>query len=322
MSSKATRQVLVGKQTVAGTGVNVDVALHATSSVQPMVDKIHPEEDIGSFAPSRHYIGSIRPQGQLVLPDAVYEEILIPLSMALGEPTPSAGPPYTWTFTLANTTASGLLAFCLWTLEYTADVNTYLVRAEDVFAKSLTIEGVAGKGWKVTADLDGGEVTLPAALSATPAIDDTVTPIRMAETLLYVDTTWAGIGVTNVEELIQFTWKLEEYQHAKQFAGSLYPNGRGNGRYKMTLELILEVSAPEAQTFADAILATTQYAVQIKGLVDANDSCKINGMYMVEEVSTLDDRDGNNTIKITLLGEKDASDNTGAVVVVTDVAAL
>lgn len=319
MTSKAERQVLVGLQALAGTGVNVDTALRATCSLKPKVVKIHPDEDIGSFAPARHYIGQIMPEGTLKL-DGTYEQCLIPLSMALGEPTPSAGPPYTWAFTLPDVTVD-LLSFALWTLEYT-DGGNQIIRAEDVFAKGLTISGEAGKQWMFEAELDGGETTIPAALSATPALDDTVTPIRMAETTLYVDSTWAGIGVTLVEELISFTWKLEDLQHSKQFAGSLYPNGRGNAKWKTTLELILEMAAAEAHAFADALLATTQFAVQVKGYVDANDSAKINGIYMVEDIGTLDDRDGNNTIKITLQGEKDASDNTGDITVITDVAAL
>jgi hypothetical protein len=196
-----------------------------------------------------------------------------------------------------------------------------VVRAEDVFATDLTISGEAGEGWQVEASLAGGETDLPDALSASPALDDTVTPIKMAETLLYVDTTYAGIGTTNVEELISFNWKLENYLHTKQFAGALYPNGRGTAPWQVTLELVLEVAAAEAQTFADAVLTTTQYAVRVRGYVDANDYCNIDGMYMVEEVDTLDERDGNNIIAVTLKGEKDASDNTGEIEVVTDVSA-
>jgi hypothetical protein len=319
MTSRAERQVLAGLQSQAGTGVNVDTALRAMCSLRPKVAKIHPDEDIGSFAPARHYIGQVAPDGSLIM-DGTYEQCLIPLAMALGTVTPSAGPPYTWTFDLPDAAAS-LNAFSLWTVEYT-DGDDQVIRAEDVFAKALTIAGIEGKSWLFTAELDGGEVTIPAAVSASPALDDTVTPIRMAETTLLVDATYAGIGVTTVEELISFTYKVEELQHSKQFAGSLYPNGRGNGKWKTVLELILEMGAPEAHAFADAMLATTQFAVQVKAYVSASISALINGMYMVEEISALDDRDGNNTIKVTLQGEKDASDNTGAVIVECDVAAL
>jgi hypothetical protein len=282
----------------------VDVALHATCTLKPKVLKHHPEEDIGSHAPKRHYVGQIMPEGVLTLPHATYEEIVYPLAMALGEETPTSGngAPYTWTWVIPDATSPTMVFF---TLEY-SDGGTYVVRGEAIFAKALTISGEAAGGWKVA-------VVAP---NAAP------TPITMAATTLHVDTTYAGIGTNTTEELISFNWKLENLLHSKQFAGSLSPNGRGSGRWKITLELVLEVAAAEAQAFADAVLTATQYAVRVKGYVDADDSINVDGMYMVESVDTLDDRDDNNIIKVTLLGEKDASNNCGQIVVINDIDAL
>jgi len=319
MSSKAERQVLVGLQAAAGTGVNVDTALRATCGLRADVEKVHPEEDIGSFAPARHYVAQVRPEGTITL-DGTYEQAVILAAMALGEPTPvGSEDPWTWTFPLPDVT-DDLLDFALWSLEYT-DGNNAIVRAVDVFAKALTISGEAGRGWIFEADLDGGSTTFPAALTATPAIGS-VTPIRMADTTLRIDAAYDDIGTTTVEELISFTWKLEEFQHAKQFAGSLYPNGRGNGRWKLSLELILEAAAAEAETLRDALLATTQYAIQLRGYASASDYIYLDGMYMIEEVDTLDDRDGNNILKIMCLGEKNGDDDTGQVQIVTNNSAL
>ncbi|MCK5307179.1 MAG: hypothetical protein KAJ73_01075 [Zetaproteobacteria bacterium] len=319
MTSKALREVLIALQGAAGTPDTVDVALHATCSLKPNVTKIHPEEDIGSHAPERHYVAQIMPEGNLTFENATYEEIVYPIAMALGEETPSGGgDPYTWAWVLPDATSPTMVLF---TLEY-SDGGTYITRGEAIFAKSLTISGEAAQGWSVEAELTGGEVDLPDNESANPTPLATATPITMAATLLKVDAAWANVGDTTVEELISFNWKLEDLLHEKQFAGSLFPNSRGSAKWKTTLELVLEVAAAEAQTFADAVLTTTQYAVRIAGYIDANDSCNIDGMYMVESVDPLDDRDGNNTIKITLLGEKDASDNTGGITVVTNHAAL
>lgn len=316
MTSKALREVLIALQGAAGTADTVDVALHATCSLKPNVTKIKPEEDIGSHAPERHYVAQVMPEGSLTMENAVYEEIVYPIAMALGEETPSSGngDPFTWAWVLPDSTSPTIVLF---TIEYT-DGGTYVTRGEAIFAKSLTISGEAAQGWKVEAELTGGEVDLPDAVSASPTPLATATQIRMADTLLKVDAAWANVGDTTVEELISFNWKLDKLLHAKQFAGDVSPNSRGSAKWETTLELVLEVAAAEAQTFADAVLTTTQYAVRIAGSVDANDSCHIDGMYMVESVDTIDDRDGNNTIKITLMGEKDASNNTGGITVVTN----
>lgn len=321
MTAVTQRQVNIGLQGEVGTAVNVDVTLFATCSLKPAVTKVIPEENVGSLAPIRHYISQVKGEGALKM-DATYEQIVYPIWMALGAVTPTTGngDPYTWAWTLPYQTSlvSTIEPF---TLEYIDAAPQglaapYVVRLTDTFATALTISGSAPEGWQVEAELAGRALDFPADLSADPTFLETVTPIKMAETTLQVDALFANIGDTTVEELISFNWKLEDHFHEKQFAGSLYPNGWGAGRWKTTLELTLEVSAAEAQTFAEAVLTTTLYAVRIKGYVDANDSCNIDGMYMVNEVSTLDDRDGNNIIKVTLLGQKDTLDNTGAITVI------
>lgn len=318
-TSKAQRRVLLGLQGAADTAVPVDIALRATCTLKPAVTKTHPEEDIGSYAPHRHYVTQVMPEGVLKM-DATYEQILYPIAMAFSYiDDPGGGAPYTWAWTLQH---AAVPATHLWTLEY-FDGGTYVVRAVDVIASALTISGEAPEGWQVEAEIIGGQTDLPDAISADPALDDTVTPIKMAETTLHVDAAWANIGDTEIgNALISFNWKLENFKHKKQFAGLLYPRTHGYAEWKTTLELVLEVSNAQAQLFADALLTTTQYAVRIYGYVDANDSCAIDGMYMVENVDTLDDRDGNNIIKVTLLGEADASDNVGGITLINDVASM
>jgi hypothetical protein len=265
--------------------------------------------------------------------DATYEQILFPLTMAMGIVSPSSGngAPYTWTFELAFR-VSPISLISPFTIEYIDSGpsngggdggGTYVVRMVDTFATALTISGEAGGAWQVEAELSGREIDLPDSLSGNPEPDQTVTAIRMAETTLAADALYANIGDTAVVELISFNWKLEDNYHSKQFAGSVFPNGWGAGRWKTSLDLVLEVSAAQAQAFADAVLTNDMFAVRVKGYVDANDSCNIDGMYVVNEVSALEERDGNNIITVGLLGRTDITGgNTGGVTVVTDVDAL
>jgi hypothetical protein len=318
MTSIAQRQILIGLQTDPGTGVTPDVALRALLSLKPAVDKIKVEENIGSYAPARHYVGSVMPEGTLTV-DGLYQEVPYVLAMAMGAETPSGGgSPYTWTWDLPDDAAN---TFALFTVEYT-DGGTWVVRAEDVFASALTISGEAGKSWLFEAELTGGETTYPDALTATLSPGTTLTPIRMADTNLYVDSTYAGIGGTLATgTLISFTWKLESLQHVKQFAGSVYPNGRGNAVWKTSLELVVEAGSAAMDGDRDNLLDTIQSAIRVKA-ASGSFSAAIDGMYMLEDVDTLDERDGNNTVKMTYAGEKDSLDNTGSVVVLSSLAAL
>lgn len=329
MTAVSRRGTYYGKQGSVGSAVVVDTNLRATCTLKPTATKVLPEENIGQHGPNRHYISNVKGEGALKM-DATYEQILIPLWMAMGSVSPTGGPDYTWPFTLPFRTDPISLMSPL-TLEYIDSGpsngggdggGTYVVRLVDAFASALTISGSAPEGWKVEAELSGRQIDLPDSLSGNPEPDQTVTPIKMAETTLHVDPLYANIGDTAVTEFISFTWKLEDNYHSKQFAGSLYPNGWGSGRWKVTLELVLEIAAAGAQTFADALLTTDLYAVRIKGYAAANDNCNIDGMYFVDAVDTLDDRDGNNIIKVTLLGVIDTLGNPGVITVMTDVADL
>jgi hypothetical protein len=319
MSNTDLRRVLIGLQADPGVGVNVDFALRALMSLRPKVDKIVPDENIGSLSPARHYIGSLMPEGAITVNDGVYDEIPYILAMALGTEAPAGGgSPYTWTWDLPDSTAP---THALFSVEYT-DGGTWVVRGEDVIATGLTISGVSGKGWKFEASLTGGEVTYPGAITADPTLVASPTPIRMADTVLYVDADYADIGVTDVPAtLISFSWKLENLLHTKLFAGSVYPQGRGSAKWKTTLELVVEAEEAVFQTEMANLLDTTQTAIRVKAASGAF-SLALDGNYMLNTVDTLDDRDGNNIVKLTYSGEKDASDNTGQVVALSSLDAL
>lgn len=318
MSSKAQRRILIGKETVSGTAVTVDTALRAVANLKPVADKVQVEEDIGTFAQARHYLASYHAEGDLEM-TGYYEHLPYPVSMALGTygtPTDLGGGLYEWHFWLPNDVAN---TFATFTLEYT-DGADHIVKADDVFATALQISGTAGEGWELNDDLVGAEVTLPAAVSASPATP-TATSVRMADTKLYIDGAYDDLGNTEVDVLVSFDWKLENYQHQKMFAGTLYPTGRGNDKWQVTLELILEVEDADVEVEINKILTTTESAIRIEA-TSGDYSATIDGNYFLSEVDTLDDRDGNNIIKLTYLAQKDSSDNTGEVKIVTSLAAL
>lgn len=319
MSSKALRKVILGLETTPGDGATPDVALRATASLKAKVDKIVPDEDIGSFAPSRHYIGSLMAEGSLEMEDGYYEHAPYPISMALGQGSKSgAADPWTYTWTLPDGTAP---TFATYRLEY-GDGANHIVRADDVFATGLEIKGEAGKGVSLTADLVGASTTLPAALGASLTPLASPTTIRMAETILYMDDAFANIGTTAVPVLISFTWKLEDLQHQKQFAGSLYPTGRGNDKWKISLELVVEIDQATVETQKDKLLNTSLTAIRVRSQASVNDVLTLDGMYRLMEVDSLDDRDGNNIIKLNYEAEKDSSGNMPSVVCKTNLSGL
>lgn len=320
MSAKTQRQVLIGLQSVAGTGVNVDVALRAAASLKAVPDKVIVEENIGSFAPTRHYIGSLSAEGEIEY-DGYYEHVpyIVSMAMGAGSVVPGTTPlPDVWTFSLANASAP---TFALYTMEY-ADGANHIVRGVDVIATALEISGEAGQSWMFKPTLVGGQVTFPSAVSATPSVSATATQILMSDTSIFMDALYTNIGTTVMNQLISFNWKLEEYFHTKLFAGSLWPTGRGVDRWKVSLEIVAEVENAVIESIKDTLMGVTQTAIRIKADAGVSEIA-IDGNYMLSEVDTLDDRDGNNIISMTFLGERDSSGNTGSIVAsVPELAAL
>lgn len=319
MTSKALRQIIIGLESVPGDAATPDVALRAEGSFKAVVTKVVPDENIGSFAPQRHYIASEKAEGKLEFNHAYYEHAPYPVSMALGASSVSgASDPYTHTFTLPDGTAP---TFATYRLEY-SDGGDHIVSANDVFATALEIKGEAEGAIAIIADLVGGNVSYPASLGATLTPLATPTQIRMADCTLEIEDDYDDLGATNVDELISFSWKLENLQHQKSFAGSLHPSGRGNDKWQITLEIVAEVSNAKIESEKDKIHTTTQTAIQIKASASANDSLTISGMYFVNDVETLDDRDGNNTVKIIYMAEKGSEGDLPSVVIITNLAAL
>jgi hypothetical protein len=318
MSSKAQRQVILGLETVPGDGATPDVALRAKASLEAVAEKQVPDEDIGSYAPQRHVIVQKMAKGKLEM-DGYYEHAPYPISMALGAGQKSgAGDPWTYTWALPDGTAP---TFATYRLECT-DGNNHIVRSDDTFATALEIKGEAGKTWQIEAEIGGGDVTYPAALGASLTPPAAVTAIRMADTTLEMEDDYDDLGAGNVTVLISFSWKVEDLQHQKQFAGSLFPNGRGNDKWKVTLELVVEIDDAKIEAEKDKLLTTAQTAIQIKGSASANDSCTISGMYFLSKVDTLDDRDGNNIVKLTYMAEKGSEGDLPSVVVTTNLSGL
>jgi hypothetical protein len=310
MTSIAQRLVLIGKETTPGDGSTVDVALHALASLRAVPNKIIPDEHTGSFAPTRHYIGSLMAEGELTF-DGYYQHAPYPVSMAIGAGTVNtSGTPEAWTFTLPM--AAVAPTFATYCLEYAdADNGDHIVQAKDVFATGLEISGEAGQAWQIKPTLTGGNVSFISDVTATPTPTDHPHPILMADTNLK----WADDGDFNsasaATQLISFNFKLEGLQHSKLFAGALYPSGRGHNRWDVTLEIIAECSNALAKAQRAKLLNTSQTAIQIRAeAADAGGAgidwyAEIRGVYMLQAIETLDERDGNNTLKFTYKGEKD-----------------
>lgn len=324
MSSKALRVVYIGKEATPGDGATVDVALRARATLEAVPTKQMIEEDIGSLAPPRSVISALKATGQLEA-EAYYQHLPYFLSLALGAGSVvTTGDPEVWTFDLPGATAP---IFATYNVE-AGDGADHIVRASDVFSPSMEIKGTAAGLWVITNPLVGGSVTYPAAHGATPTLPASPAALRLAETTIAIDDLYADIGDTVMEELISFSWKIDKLQHQKQFGGSLYPSGRGNAKYEVTLEVVTEVEQAVFESEKAKLLTNATSAIRIRNFMDEAGGtgidwyCNLDGSYVLHQVGVLDDRDGNNTIKLVYKLETDSLGNIGSIAVGCDLQAL
>lgn len=328
MTSRGLRRVLLGQEAAGshGVGVDPDIALRAIGSLKAVADKRVVNEDIGCLAPARSYLGSIRAEGSLDMEAATYQQIPYMIAMALGDVEATGSDvECIWNWPWPCGTAP---TFATYTMEYT-DGGSWIVRATDVFATGLTITGEAGAAWQVVADIVGGEVTYPTTLTdPLVPLDPTMNEILMGHTSLWADTAYDDIGTTPVTDAhISFNWKLENLQHQKLFGGSMYPTGRGNDKWAISLEIVIETeNAVALSERANHITDLTQSAIRIQSSLVVFPGvtwiARIDGNYMLDDVSSLDERDGNNIVTLTYRGEMSPDSDTGAIYIVNDLCDL
>lgn len=331
MTSIAQRKILIGREAQHGTPVAPDAVLRGKAEIKVVPDKIVTEADVNSFAPDRHYVGSLKAEGTLEI-EGYYEHAAYLVSMALGDPL-SGGIPtnlgsgrYRYTMTLAE---SGVYVpqYITYTIEFT-DGNYHIVKAADVFATSLEVSGEAGKSWIFKADIEGAEASFPSTLGASLLAQKT-TPILVSETNLYMSNLYTNIASGLVSSsLISFKWILKDFQHHKQFASSLWATGRGNSKWSTELELVLETELDIVKSEKAKLLTNDQTAIRLRSVSPNGHATgvpyliNLDGVYVLKDVDTLDERNGNNIVKLLYQGEKDTNNFTARFFIETDLAEL
>lgn len=237
-----------------------------------------------------------------------YEEaprILNAFFTAIGQTT-STGAPYNYPYTAPVGSSQAVATY---TMEYGTSGNAY--RAPGSVGKHLNITGEAGGFWAGSVDWISKQiVAATSGLSSGPS-DRTVTPIRMADTTLYVDAfstaTMGGSAVSAT--LIAFALDIETNRHLKQFAGSLYPASWGEGKWDGTLAITAEFNA-SAKAWVDEALGTTGATVSRQVRIGATEGSSASvktfnldfGGIKTGGETLFTDRDGNMTVALTFAG--------------------
>jgi hypothetical protein len=313
---RAFRKIQLVKESSPGTQVPTATArLIGTLGMQNDQKYYRPEDletgKLSSF--ERSYV--VGEQANLPFEsDANYEQLAYLLGMSIkggvtgGSPTDSV---YTWTF-LPNLTS--LNSPDTYTIQYGDDVQAFI--SGFCYAPQIELSGQLDDAVKVKAPIVGQNVRTG---SFTTLVNPTVlTPVIVGTGKLYVDSSWATLGNTNVAAtLVDFDWKTVSKAGAgginpiKYIDGNIYFSDRAEAKRHIELELTLAFTAATAGYFAAYIasLQTSKF-IRIKFTgplvgATAHDELDLDGNFIIDQYPTLTERDGQDVVKLKLVSQYD-----------------
>ncbi|MGH9485741.1 MAG: hypothetical protein ACRD1F_11860, partial [Terriglobales bacterium] len=302
----AFRRVQIGKEAVAGTpvaatakvmGCTMDHALGSRKIVQPSDDRGSLAESFRSFTSQYDWKDALKG-------NATFEDILYLLRMALvGGVTPTVvdTSAYQWLYE-PSLTAANAADSC--TIEFGDDAQAY--QTNYAFATDLQLSGQLDAAIQMEAALAGRDL---AAVTFTPALANrTVEDARSEMTVHYSDDSGGTLGTTRLAAtVLDWTWKLPKHfvpKHRQD--GSLDYLGYGEAKMAPVLDVTLET--PEAATLRAKYTSETRQLYRLictgskVGAATALKTIQIDGAYKITNLDKLAEKDGVDTVKLTLTG--------------------
>jgi hypothetical protein len=309
MGERALSKVQLGVEATHGTAVAADTLMAgaAIEPVNPDRTPAFPEDSLGvRMRSSRLRIDQYLYNAPLRIPEAYFQALPVLMSMGVkGGVTPTeqnaSQADWLWAFTPSMT---GSNAQDSSTIEVGDDTQAYEI--EYCLFERVKLSGAIAQAGEMSAvgfegDYFGRQVT-PTTFTGALSVP-TMTDINAKLSRIYVDSTWAGRGTTEVTSLLR-AWDLEILTgvHPK-FLGSAnqYFDTHGESFFEVMLTLTFE-GGTGADTEFDVFQAGTKQAVSIQldsgvqiGSGD-NHNFRLDVWGGYEHVTPLDSEDRGNNI--------------------------
>ena len=302
---RALRKIQFGQEVTAGTPVAATAFIVGKIGMK-LEQEIHSPDDFETGRLASYEQSEVIAR-QAMLPfegDVTYEQIAYFLDMAItqGVVTGTTAP-FTWTYSPNYTGSNAPRSF---TAEYGDNIQAY--ESEFVSCRQLEISGQVGDVVKVNADLFGRQVVSTAFTTGlTPPARETV---KMAGAQLFVDSSWAGVGATEVPAtLVDFNWRLQTGFNPMKFADNqLFFTELTEAKRHIELEMTVGFNTTTAGWFAN-FTGQTLRMVELSFTGSNSRSLKLQQSVKLIEYMELTEREGQDIVKLKFVSEYD---DTGA----------
>jgi len=254
----------------------------------------------------------------------IYDQLQQFLAMTYkGAVAPSAGPPYTWTYT-RDPLADPALDSRTFEMRQTDGTTPNDIEFAYGMCQSLEISGAENEALRMAARGFGRRIQ-SSTLTAAQALPTVVIP-PMALSSVYIDSTWATIGTTNVAGQV-LGWK---YRIESGVVPLMTADARSDldftvhvldwNEVKFALEIVMLANASgQWATEKTAAEALTLRAVEIRAVVSSNASLKLRllAKHTMGSVFPSDLQDGQRVVTLALEGSTDNTNVAEAILINT-----
>lgn len=307
MGLKALRKIQIGEESTKGTAVPATAILLGALTMKETPTIHRPEEERGSMA---EFFRSLKVANLAELSfegDATFEQILYLLHMGVaGNVSPTgdgAATPYLWTFTPALAAAATFDAF---TFEYGDDIQAW--ETEFCMASEVSIKGALNEAMIMAASIFGRKMT---ATTFTAALSlPTVESIPFQKAKLYIDDEDGTIGTTEKSSLlVAAEYVINTGLVPKRYAdGSIdftsYQESIKNVELKLTFAFNANAETERTKFDGETLrLFRIEAEGSDMGGVLGNKKLTLDLCGIYTDFSTLEDREGEDVVSITVSGQ-------------------
>lgn len=318
---KALRKLQFGRESTAGTAVAATTVWRGEGTLEDTRSVQFPVEDIGLLPiATRSYQPLLGAQLQLNATPATFEQLPHIFEMGIKGTTAGtsdgAGSDYIYTYTMPT---SSSLSMYLTPTTSSNPIKSYTIeggdnqqaeRMEFSFVSDFELSFKAGEAVMVTATINGRQVALNAFTSSTITTTPNVFEILTSNAKLYIDSTTATIGVTQVSnELLAGSVKVKTGLKAIPTAdGNLYFSFVKGVRPEVTMDLTFEHSTNaiaekafwRSGTARQFRLDFSGNALTSAGTLYSTKKLLVDMAGIYEKFGALGDEDGDNIIVATV----------------------
>jgi hypothetical protein len=314
---RALRKIQVGVEATRGLAVPATARLIGTVTPKQSQKYLRSSDyETGTF---NDYISSdvvgVQMSGKFSAP-AYYEQLGYPLEWAVrGGITGTGGAsPYVWTFTPNQSASQALNTY---TMEYGDDQGYW--QTPFVFGTGFEISGKLEEAAKVDSDIVGQFMTAHALTTLSAPMPPN--PIKVSQGKFYIDTSWAGLGGTQVSaSLVDFSVKLvsdkgQPQTPVKYMDGNAYYTDMAEQKRHLEMTVTLAFNSVTAALYTNYTASRQTLiwpALKFTGpsITGGNDALEIAGAFIVDDFSELKERNGQDIISLKLASQLDPAAST------------